>query len=271
MSNESKPNRPKPNECQLGESQCGPPELSRFNYMPDCEQALISLMIEKLSPYLAQVFGYHALLYSPLAEIICRQSLAIKHRVVVGPEVQHRHQLSLVCHYESLPVASDSVDLVLLPHILQNVEQPHQVLRESERVLIPEGTLILIGRHPYRWQGIKKRANLCRASRKLSTGDISQRRILDWLRLLGLETEQQIQLSTSYKKVEEMQLSPWLKNISQYLCHYIASYYIIIAKKKVSSLTPIRPSWRRNKQLVRPRLAEPSVQGQVENWFKQIK
>ncbi len=260
-STQSKSSKPKLNQS----------ELFRFNYLADYERPLITLMTEKLSPYLAQTFGYHALLYSPLAEMICRESLAIKHRVVIGPSVQQRHQLSLVCHYEELPIAADSVDLVVLPHILQSVDQPHQVLREAERVLIPEGTLMLVGRHPYRWEGIKRRVKVCRDSKKLSTGDISQRRILDWLRLLGLEAEQQIQLSTNYKKLQESQLSPWLKEVSQHFCHYMASYYIIIAKKQVSSLTPIRPSWRKNKQLVRPRLAEPSVQGQVESWFEQLK
>jgi SAM-dependent methyltransferase len=227
-------------------------------------------MTEKLEPHLAQSFGYHALLYSSLAKVICADALPIKHQVVISPDVQERHQLSLVCRYEELPIASDSVDLVVLPKILQNSCQPHEVLREAERVLIPEGQLIIIGRHPYRWRGLKKRFKSL-GSKQQPSADISQRRIIDWLRLLGLEVDKQVQLCCSHKKLQQSQLSPKLKKLASYLCHYVASYYVIIAQKKVSSLTPIRPSWRRNKQLVPPRLAEPSVKGQVENWFEQLK
>src|SRR5688572_23280374 len=37
-----------------------------------------------------------------------------------------------------LPLASQSVDLVALPHVLEFHAHPHEVLREVERVLMPE-------------------------------------------------------------------------------------------------------------------------------------
>ena len=43
----------------------------------------------------------------------------------------------------SLPFQSESIDTVLLPHVLEFVADRHQVLREAERVLKPEGHLFI--------------------------------------------------------------------------------------------------------------------------------
>ena len=46
----------------------------------------------------------------------------------------------VVAHdFSALPFATQSLDLVVLPHVLEFSAEPHQVLREVERVLIPEG------------------------------------------------------------------------------------------------------------------------------------
>src|SRR3981081_1120128 len=47
-----------------------------------------------------------------------------------------------------LPLASQSVDLVALPHVLEFHHNPHDVLREVERVLMPEGHLVISGFNP---------------------------------------------------------------------------------------------------------------------------
>ncbi|HEX5126138.1 MAG TPA: methyltransferase domain-containing protein, partial [Rhodocyclaceae bacterium] len=44
-----------------------------------------------------------------------------------------------------LPFASQSLDLVVLPHVLEFSDQPHQILREVERVLVPEGNIVIAG------------------------------------------------------------------------------------------------------------------------------
>jgi len=44
-----------------------------------------------------------------------------------------------------LPLASQSVDLLALPHVLEFHHNPHEVLREAERVLMPEGQVVISG------------------------------------------------------------------------------------------------------------------------------
>lgn len=234
-----------------------------------------NLMSHALEPHLLQSFGYHALLYSPLAKQLCGENLLIKHQVVIGPErpplLDFLPQLNLICHYEELPIASDSIDLVLLPNILQNHRNPHQILREVERVLIPEGVAVIIGRNPVSWLGLKHYFLRFKAKQKPIFCDISRRRLGDWFSLLGFDIEHEINISLSNSHFQQGKYHPWVKKMGQFFCDWFCSYYIIVARKKVSTLTPLRPSWRRNKQLVSPRLAEPSVRHQVEQWFEQLK
>ena len=56
-----------------------------------------------------------------------------------------------------LPLAGNSVDLVVLPHVLEFAADPHQILREVERVLVPEGQVLISGFNPFSLWGIKRR------------------------------------------------------------------------------------------------------------------
>ena len=54
-------------------------------------------------------------------------------------------KVAVIHRYEELPFATHSIDLVVMPHILEFTEDPHQVLREVERVLVPEGHVVITG------------------------------------------------------------------------------------------------------------------------------
>jgi SAM-dependent methyltransferase len=65
----------------------------------------------------------------------------------------------LRCQPEQLPIASQSLDLVALPHLLEFSAHPHQVLREAERVLRPEGRLLIAGFNPLSLWGLRRALN----------------------------------------------------------------------------------------------------------------
>ena len=47
-----------------------------------------------------------------------------------------------------LPFDASSLDLVVLPHALELARDPHLALREVERVLVPEGRVVIVGFNP---------------------------------------------------------------------------------------------------------------------------
>ena len=106
---------------------------------------------------------------------------------------------ALHCHFDALPFGSSSLDLVVLPHSLELARDPHLALREVERVLVPEGRVLIVGFNPASLWGARQR--LGRLRQRLSrspAGDlflpragefIGYRRLRDWLRLLSFEVE----------------------------------------------------------------------------------
>ena len=105
--------------------------------------------------------------------------------------------LSLQCHFDALPFASNSLDLVVLPHALELARDPHQTLREVERVLVPEGRVVIVGLNPASLWGLRQRFG--RMGQRLGADgelflprmgeSLGYWRLRDWLRLLSFEVE----------------------------------------------------------------------------------
>jgi SAM-dependent methyltransferase len=97
-------------------------------------------------------------------------------------------QIAVALDFAELPFASQSLDLVVLPHVLEFAAEPHQVLREVERVLIPEGQVIICGFNPASLWGARQGISRITRSHYLpAAGEfISMPRMKDWLKLLNL-------------------------------------------------------------------------------------
>jgi len=227
----------------------------------------LNLARKKLESVLSGIFGYHALLYSDKSKKLVSEHLSVRNAMVISNRL---NECDLVCRYEELPIASDCIDLLVLPDILQRSSTPHQILRECERVLIPEGHIILLVSNSLSWLTIKNRFIHFLTQQKERPRTISRFRLNDWFRLLGFESVAEIPVCITDDKIQKRHYYSWFKKLSKLGCDYFAGYFIIVAKKKVSTMTPIRPSWRRNKKLVNPRLTEPSVNSHVDNCVKQI-
>ncbi|NCW57919.1 MAG: methyltransferase domain-containing protein, partial [Gammaproteobacteria bacterium] len=61
----------------------------------------------------------------------------------------------LVSRLSQLPIASDSVDTVLLPHTLEFESDPYSVLREADRVLAGDGKLVILAFAPWSPWGLR--------------------------------------------------------------------------------------------------------------------
>ena len=178
-------------------------------------QALLDWEQAQVDRLVADVFGFHALQLGlpELDGLRCNRMphkwLALDsryaawqppadrapliHEPLVLPEgLMHGAPLGLRCEFEALPVASNSLDLVVLPHTLELSADPHQVLREVERVLVPEGRVVICGMNPASLWGLRqRRAHLLR---RLGFGElylpdagefIGYWRLRDWLREMG--------------------------------------------------------------------------------------
>ncbi len=221
----------------------------------------------KLQPLLSEIFGYYSLLYTKMAKNLVEEAIVVKNSLIINDHFDDNH---IICRFEELAIASDSIDLVVLPNILQKAKYPHQILREIERVLIPEGYVILIVENPLNRHSLKRRMiDLLNSNTQQIL--IGKSRIKDWFSLLALEPTVEIPISVLDHKVQTSNYPLWIKKISHFFCRYFNSYRILVAQKKNSTMTPIRASWRSNRKLVGARLAEPSIKAEVEKFLKQVK
>ncbi len=182
-------------------------------------------------------------------------------RVLLGPvPPTHDGVIPLCSELQRLPIASDSVDLVLLPHTLDFFGDPHRILREVERILIPEGRVIVYGFNPWSLWGV---ARLFRAGRGVPWCGrfLAPRRVEDWLGLLGFDVE-----SSETLMFRPPFHSRWinrglhrLEGAGQRLWSRFGGVYMIQAVKRVARPTPVGPVWRLRSVVLGGRMIEPTT------------
>lgn len=175
---------------------------------------------------------------------------------------QEGRSVVVVHDFSDLPFATQSLDLVVLPHILEFASEPHQVLREVERVLIPEGQVIICGFNPHSTWGLRQ--FLGRVTGKhflpLHAEFISVPRLKDWLKLLNMEINRghfgcYAPPCTSTKWLERF---GFLEKAGNRWWPYLGALYIVQAIKRVEGMRLVGPALQ--KQGARVRHAIPVTQ-----------
>jgi len=95
------------------------------------------------------------------------------------------------CDLLDLPFEAQSVDLLVMPHTLEFTSDPHRLLREAERVLMPEGQLIILGFNSLSLWGARQSLGKVAGRPFVPSAHemIAFTRIKDWIKLLGFDLE----------------------------------------------------------------------------------
>jgi SAM-dependent methyltransferase len=157
--------------------------------------------------------------------------------------------VSIVLDYAELPFASQSLDLVILPHVLEFAAEPHQVLREVERVLIPEGQVIVCGFNPASLWGARQAGGRLGGAHFLpQDGEfISLPRMKDWLKLLNMEVNRGHFGCYAPPCNTETWLGRYafMEKAGQRWWPYFGAVYMVQAIKRVKGMRLIGPAWKR--------------------------
>jgi len=173
-------------------------------------------------------------------------------------------------HSQALPFDARSIDIAILPHTLDFADDPHQVLRELDRVLVPEGHAVIIGFNPYSFWGLRRFLFRKKNKTPWSASFFSTARIKDWMSLLGYQaqTTQLLFHRPPLKNQKIMQRLFFLESLGNRIFPQVAAVYVVVVKKQVLSMTPIHPRWKTSKQFIRG-LAEPAakvIHPRVPQW-----
>lgn len=204
--------------------------------------------------YLVQVGG-GSCFRDVLAETRIRHRVLLPCRAPAGPG-----GLQAVGNPAALPIAADSVDAALLTHTLDFVADPRLVLREVERVLIPEGRVIILGFNALSSWGLLRLLYRYRRRVPWCGHFLTPYRVEDWLSLLGFDIE--IRKQIMFRPPIHGALSPRLAvldTLGRAFWPALGGVYVIKAVKRVSTLTPLRPSWSARRALLPGGAIEPSA------------
>jgi SAM-dependent methyltransferase len=198
----------------------------------------------------ADRFGFNAVQLG-LVDQECLRASRMPTRIVAGnvaaagAEAADSPYAKVRLMMEEVPFDSGSLDLVVMPHVLEFNKHPHLVLREVERVLMPEGHVIITGFNPRSLWGMR-RALGGKTGYPWNGNFISLPRIKDWLALLGLEV-----VAGRFACYAPPLNSPdWLRRF-----HFMepagdrwwavcGGVYFLQAVKRVSGVHPLKPSWK---------------------------
>jgi SAM-dependent methyltransferase len=158
-------------------------------------QYLLGWEQAQLDRVVADLFGFHALQLG-LPELEALRANRMPHRWLAS-DVAEPRAVALHCDTDALPFPERSLDLVILPHTLELARDPHLTLAEVERVLVPEGRVVILGINPASLWGLRQRCGRLRQRVGGRSGLFLPRagemiaywRLRDWLRLLSFEVE----------------------------------------------------------------------------------
>lgn len=158
-------------------------------------------------------------------------------------------QVVIVHDFAELPFASQSLDLVVLSHVLEFAEEPHQILREVERVLIPEGQVIICGFNPASLWGARQIAGRMAGKSFLpQDGEfISVPRIKDWMKLLNLGANRGYFgcYAPPFRREKWLDRFAFMEKAGDRWWPYLGAVYIVQAIKRVKGMRLIGPAWTR--------------------------
>ena len=208
----------------------------------------------------ADIFGYHALQLG-LPELDALQAnrmphkwLALSEAEAVGGAVRP----DLVTDYAALPFEENSLDLVVLPHSLELNVDPHTTLREVERVLVPEGKVVICCLNPASLWGLRQRR--AHVYRRLGFGElylpdagefIGYWRLRDWLRLLSFEVESSSFgcYRPAFSSEKWLERFSWMDAVGEKSWPIFGAAYFLVAVKRVRGAKLIGPAWKQRKRL----------------------
>lgn len=223
----------------------------------------------ELERILPGLFGYHLVQLGAVRKgTDLLSSSRIWHQVVLETGTWSEAQPpSLLSRADTLPFASATVDGMVLPHVLEYEANPHQVLREIQRVLVPYGTLVVLGFNPWSLWGLWRLFLWRRGQVPWCGRFYSLTRLRDWLALLGFETVElrYFLFRPPLQHPRLMRRLRFLEGVGQRWWPFLAGGYLVVAKKQVMRLNPVDPLWRKEEGLEIPGLAEPTARERIRD------
>lgn len=216
--------------------------IESWSQLPHGE-CLLQQTQRRVDQVIGNCFGYHLLKLGQLSSQLSSAKSPIIHQINCAPNGE---DIGLMADLHQLPIQNASIDLCILAHELDFSSDPHQLLREIDRVLTLDGTLIISGYNPVSLFGLR---SLMTPKRPHSARLFFPNRVLDWLQLLGFDVQQKQHFDFLSCPLNS-KLSNCIESLGERFLPYFCSTYFIVAKKQTIPMTPIKMPFKFPKPIV---------------------
>lgn len=222
-------------------------------------------LLEKEREYLdgvtPDIFGFHALQLGLPEHDLLRES-----RIVHRMRIAATGDVSVRARGHELPLETQSIDLALLPHVLEFSEDPHAVIREIDRVMRPEGRLVLLGFNPWSLWGLRSTLGTGRDQYPWNGRFVSLLRVKDWLSLLGFD----VSAGRLVCYVPPIEGEAWRRRFDfmepagDRWWAIGGAVYMLQAVKRVRGMRLLTPAWQQPEAAEKPMVAAAKREGHAK-------
>jgi len=206
----------------------------RGEYVLRWEQAQFDAAVE-------DVFGFNAVQVGlPRFDFLRCNRIAFKTHLGLEPASD------LVAYGGALPLASGSIDLVVLPHVLEFSEHPHRILREAARVLMPDGQIVISGFNSLSLWGMRRALGRGRSGYPWCGRFIGLLRLKDWLQLLSFELNggRFGCYAPPFAQAKWLERAAFMEKAGDRWWPIAGGVYVVRAIKRTAGMRLVMPSWR---------------------------
>jgi SAM-dependent methyltransferase len=223
-------------------------ESSMGKQVVQAETAIIDELLEEM-------FGYHILQLSVQQADLCTKS-PIQHRMKAA--MFNVVDADLTAFPDALPFESDCIDVLISHHFLDFSDRPQDLVREFSRVVLPGGRLILVGFNPYSLWGLTRLLMPWGHSIPWNSRFLAPDRLMDWLNILNFRIDRAIYSEYGLPfKGRHRPRPDYSLGLSRRFNFPFGAVSIIVARKQVETMTPVKPKWFQRRSFSNLSLVKP--------------
>ena len=203
-------------------------------YVLDWELPQFDSAVEDVFGYRAAQVGLPGIDFLRQNRIAFRFSTALEHGAAVAADPLQ------------LPFATASLDLIVLPHVLESHTEPHHVLREAARVLVPEGQVVISGFNTLSLWGTRRLFASSASGAPWDARFIGLLRLKEWLKLLGFELNGGVFgcYAPPFAGAKSFLRFAFMEKAGARWWPVAGGAYVVRAVKRVHGMRLVTPAWR---------------------------
>lgn len=199
-----------------------------------------------LNRHFSQHYGQYALLLGVPNQHVLIEKLPFSMHIVLSPLINRNKNIQYIeGSYKELPIASGCADFVVLPHTLEFLDNPRQLLNEACRIVRPEGKIVIFCFNHYSLWGLSRWLSNHKEV-PWSANTISANQVKLWLSLADFQliNHEMLMFRPPISSPSLLKKLAFLEFIGNKTHAFFGGVYAITAQAKVIPLTPIKLHWK---------------------------